>query len=404
MKIVQINATCGIGSTGKICIGVSEILSEHNVENYILCSRSNGYHLGIPCANTNDIRIQALKSKIFGNYGFNSRKATKKMIGELEKIQPDVVHLHNIHGHDCNLEMLFTYFNKKKTKLVWTFHDCWAFTGYCTYFDFPKCDRWKTKCENCAKTREHSFLFDRSSILFEKKKKLFEGLDLTIVTPSQWLADLVKQSFLKDYPVRVINNGIDLNVFKPTKSGFREKYGLQNKKILLGVSFVWDRRKGLDVFEALSIRLPEDYKIVLVGTSEETDKRLSGNIVSIHRTQNQKELAEIYSAADLFVIPTREENYPTVNMEALACGTPVLTFRTGGSPEILDEACGAVVDCGDVDALEREIIRIFEKKPYTEESCLKKAGSFDQNERFKEYVDLYEDICTFATNHNLYES
>lgn len=395
MKIVQINTTCGVGSTGKICVGISEILSGDKIENYIFySSKTNGYKLGIGFSDRKYIRLQALKSRIFGNYGFNSKRASQRMITELERIQPDVVHLHNIHGHDCDLETLFAYFKKKKTKLVWTFHDCWAFTGYCVYFDMVKCGKWQTKCEKCAKMREYSWLFDRSSALFEKKKQVFEGLDLTIVTPSQWLADLVKQSFLKDYPIRVINNGIDLSVFKPSESDFRKRLGLEDKKIVLGVSFEWGKRKGLDAFVALSERLPDDYRIVLVGTNDELDARLPKNVVSVHRTQNQKELAEIYSAADLFVIPTREENYPTVNMEALACGTPVLTFRTGGSAEMLDEACGSAVDCNDIDAFEKEIIRICEEKPYTQEACLRKAKDFDKNGRFKEYVELYERIVT----------
>lgn len=394
MKIVQINATCGVGSTGKICVGISELLTEHNVENYILCSRSNGYHLGIPCADKKYIKIQALKSRILGNYGFNSGKATRKIITELEKIQPDIVHLHNIHGHDCDLSALFTYFKKKRTKLVWTFHDCWAFTGYCTYFDMVKCGKWKTKCEECAKMREHSWFFDQSTRLFEKKKSLFAGLDLTVVTPSRWLADLAKQSFLRDYSIQVINNGIDLSVFKPTDGNFREKHGLKNIKIILGVSFEWSERKGADVFAAISQRLSDDYKIVLVGIDDETKKALPSSILSVRRTQNQEELAEVYTAADVFVIPTREENYPTVNMEALACGTPVLTFLTGGSPEMLDETCGSVVDCDDVDALEKEIIRICEERPYSKEACLEKAKEFDKNERFKEYLELYERIIT----------
>jgi glycosyltransferase involved in cell wall biosynthesis len=324
------------------------------------------------------------------------------MISELERIKPDIVHLHNIHGHDCNLDMLFTYFRKNKTKLVWTFHDCWAFTGYCTYFDMANCNKWQTQCEKCPKRREQSWFFDKSSKLFEKKKRLFEGLDLTIVTPSQWLADLVKQSFLKDYPVKVINNGIELSVFKPMQSDFRDKYGIsQNKKIILGVAFDWGARKGLDVFLELSRRLDaEKYQIVLVGTNDKIDERLVDNIISIHRTQNQTELAEIYSAADVFVNPTREENYPTVNMEALACGTPVLTFRTGGSPEMLDETCGSVVAYGDVEALEKELIRICSKRPYSTEQCIQKAKEFDQNDRFKEYLDLYEGIVDTGNQAN----
>lgn len=400
-KIIQINATCGVGSTGKICVGISQLLTQSQVENYILYSSiGNGDKLGIPCSHDRYLKLQALKSRILGNYGFNSSKATRKMISELDRLRPDIVHLHNIHGHDCNLEMLFQYFKKNETKLIWTFHDCWAFTGYCTYFDVPACDKWKTHCEHCVKKSEHTWFLDRSKSIFEKKKSLFSGLDLTIVTPSQWLADLVGQSFLKDYPVQVINNGINLDVFQPTESDFRKRYGLENKKIVLGVAFDWGVRKGLDVFVDLAHRLDDSYQIVLVGTNDTVDKQLPANIISIHRTQNQQELAEIYSAADVFVNPTREENYPTVNMESLACGTPVLTFRTGGSPEMVDETCGSVVGCDDTDALAQEVIRICTEKPYAREACVKKAQAFDQKERFKEYVKLYDRINAAGSEGN----
>lgn len=398
MKVVQINATCGVGSTGKICVGISQILTENDIQNRIIYScRTNGYNLGIVCSNKYYLKLQTLKSRVLGNFGLNSKKATTKIIRELEILQPDIIHLHNIHGHDCNLEMLFTYFKEHKTKLVWTFHDCWAFTGYCTHFTVVKCDKWKSCCTSCEQKSEYSWFLDKSTELYDKKKQLFDGLDLTIVTPSKWLADLVKESFLKDYAIRVINNGIDLNIFRHAYSEFRRNYRLENKKVVLGVSFDWSYPKGLDVFIELSKRLSDDYRIVLVGTNAKTDKQLPGNIISIHRTQDQRELAEIYSSADVFVNPTREENYPTVNMEALACGTPVVTFRTGGSPEMLDETCGSVVECDDIDALEREIIRVCTERPYTKEACMYKALEFDKNERFKEYLKLYERINSSGT-------
>lgn len=392
MKVVQINSTCGVGSTGKICVAVSELLTKKNIENYILyVSGEDSYSHGIKYASDKYIKLQALKSRIWGNYGLNSLNATKKLIGKLEDIKPDIVHLHNLHSHNCNLQMLFDYFKKKHVKLYWTFHDCWAFTAYCPYFTMAKCDNWKTACHHCPQKKYYSWFFDRSEFLFNKKKNLFSNLDLTIVTPSQWLANLVKQSFLKVYPVSVINNGIDLSVFKPTESNFREKYNLQNKKIVLGVAFGWGIRKGLDVFVELSRRLPVDCQIVLVGTSDAIDGQLPSNIISIHRMQNQRELAEIYTAADVFANPTREEVFGLVNVEALACGTPVVTFRTGGSPECIDETCGTVVDCDDVDAMEIEIRRICEEKTYSKEACLKRAGIFDLNEKYKEYVQLYKD-------------
>lgn len=402
MKVVQINTTCGVGSTGKICVAISELLTQRKTENYIFHSgNANDYALGISCGSKKYTKLQAGKSRIFGNYGFNSKSETKEIVRNLEKIQPDIVHLHNIHGHDCHLEMLFQYFKVKKTKLVWTFHDCWSFTGYCNYFSYVECDKWKTKCENCPQRKQFSWFFDRSSELFERKKTLFSDLDLTIVTPSQWLADLVKQSFLSHYPVKVIHNGIDLEVFKPTPGNFRQRYGIGDKYIVLGVAFDWGVRKGLDVFVELSRRLPKDqYKIVLVGTDENVDKRLPSDILSIHRTQNQQELAEIYTAADVFVNPTREEALGMVNVEALACATPGITFCTGGSTECYDFACGTVVAYNDIDALEMEIQRICTEKPYATEACIVRSQCFDQKTKFKEYIDLYEGIIVGRTEGN----
>lgn len=395
MRIAQVNVTCTAGSTGKICKAIGERLAEQGDENYIFHVQAQvDTENYVSCGTSGYIRTQAVRSRLLGNYGFNGRAATKRLITHLERIRPDVVHLHNLHSHNAHLELLFDYLKKKRIKVVWTFHDCWAFTGYCPHFTMAKCDKWRTGCEQCPQYRCFSLFLDRSRELYQRKKELFAGLDMTVVTPSQWLADLVKQSFLQDYPVKVINNGIDLSVFRFRESNFRETYGIpSDKRILLGVAFDWGVRKGLDVFLRLAEALdPAAYQIVLVGTNDTVDKQLPPNIISIHRTQNQQELAEIYSAADLLLNPTREDTYPTVNMESLACGTPVLTFRTGGSPEMLDEACGATVPCDDADAFHAEILRICERKPFSTEDCLKKAQEFDQNQKFKEYVELYERI------------
>ncbi len=398
MIIVQINATCGVGSTGKICVGISRLLHENGIENYILySSKSNGYEYGIQCSDNAAIKVEAVKSRIFGNYGFNSGKATRRIISELERIKPDIVHVHNIHGHDCHFGMLFDYLKKKQIKVIYTFHDCWAFTGYCPHFMMAKCENWLSGCGNCILRKKYSWFFDNSAKNFIKKQSALNDVDLTVVTPSHWLADIAHQSFLQERCIEVIHNGIDLDVFKPVKSEFRKKHDLENRKIVLGVSFGWSKNKGFDVFVDLADRLPEDYQIVLVGTNPKIDSQLPDNILSIHRTQNQQELAEIYTAADVFVNPTREENYPTVNMEAIACGTPVVTFKTGGSPEMLDETCGSVVECDDIDALEKEIIRICTEKPYSEEQCLKRAEEFDKAERFQEYIELYRNVCNEKT-------
>lgn len=393
MKTVQINTNCGTGSTGRICVGISDTLSKNAVENYVLYAQGETDHpSGIKFSDSRYKKLQSLKSRIFGNWGFNSKLATKRLIKHLERIDPQIIHLHNIHGHDCDLNLLFEYFKVKKVKLIWTFHDCWAFTAYCPHFDMLECDKWKNRCGDCPYVKNASWFFDRSESLFNKKKALFSDLDLTVVTPSRWLAGLVRESFLKEYPVKVINNGIDLSVFRPAKSNFREKYNLGDSFVILGVAFGWDYRKGLDVFARLAEQLGDAYRIVLVGTDGNVDKQLNENIISVHRTQNQAELAEIYSAADLFVNPTREDTYPTVNMESLACGTPVLTFATGGSPEMLDPSCGSVVPKDDVDGLIKEIKRIRETKPYSEEACLAHAEAFDMNSRFQEYADLYRSL------------
>lgn len=391
MRIVQINATCGVGSTGKIAVSISELLIQHEIENKILYgSSTNGYHLGTACANPKYTKLQAFKSRVLGNYGFNSHIETKKIIKELEQFSPDLVLLHNLHGHDCHLTMLFSFLKEKRIKVIWTFHDCWAFTAYCTHFMFDHCERWKDGCNHCPQRKQYSWFFDRSKELYNRKMKLLSDLDLTIITPSQWLADLVKQSFLKEYPVHVINNGIDLSVFRPISSSFRKKYSISaNQFVLLGVAFGWDKRKGLDVFVELSKRLDrEKFQIILVGTNDETDRLLPASIISIHRTQNQQELAEIYTAADLFVNPTREDNYPTVNMESIACGTPVLTFRTGGSSEIVNETTGAVVDCDDVDAMERMIIYFQQEWSFSADVCTEYAKRFDRRVRYEEYLHL----------------
>ena len=396
MKIVEIN-TGNIGSTGNIMLGIAEI------------AKAEGHEVLVCCPDARDNRKKAVKDQLFigdrlsrnlhlkcaeltGLNGCFSRLATKKFLKAVDKYRPDIIHLHNLHNCYINLPMLFNYIKKHNIPVVWTLHDCWAFTGHCPYFTMVKCDKWKTGCYHCPQYRQYPASYvDRTKTMWKLKKKWFTGVqNMTIVTPSQWLADLVKKSFLDEYIVKVIHNGIDLSVFKPTENDFREKHGLQNKKIILGVAFGWGKRKGLDVFIELSKRLDAQYQIILVGTDDRVDKLLPSNIISIHRTQNQQELAEIYTTADLFINPTREENYPTVNMESIACGTPVLTFRTGGSPEILDDTCGSVIDCDDIDAMEREIIRICEQMPYSQEACLNKAKEFDKNEKFKEYIALYD--------------
>ena len=399
MRIVSIN-TVFFGSTGKIMLGINELAKQNgyetlSVSGFVLGKTNtpeNSIVIGGPVSKT----LHKILAKFTGFQGVFSYFATKKALKIIDSFAPDIIHLHNLHAWFINLPLLFKYIKKKGIKVVWTLHDCWPITAQCTHFTLAKCDKWQTGCCNCPQFREYPETFiDSTKLMYKLRKKWFTGVkDLTVVTPSVWLSNLVKKSFLCGYPIKVINNGIDLALFCPTESDFREKYGiLPTQKIILGVSFGWGYSKGLDVFCELSKRLDENcYKIVLVGTDSETDKELPKNIISIHKTANQKELAEIYSAADVFVNATRQDNFPTVNIEALACGTPVITFKTGGSTEIIDEFSGSAVDVNELDFLEKEIIRILKDKPFGEKSCIERAKSFDMNDRFMEYIKLYEEL------------
>ena len=397
MKLLQINGGV-FGSTGNIMFGIARTAQDAGFET--LCAspvtitnrnREPQYPY-VKIGSYFSRRISVLLSKITGYNGCFARNATKNLIKTIDEFAPDIIHLHNLHDSYINLPMLFDYIKKHNVRTFWTLHDCWSFTGHCVHFTISGCDKWRDSCAACPSYRNYpSSWFDNSRKMHNLKKQWFLGVpDMTLITPSQWLNDLVKRSFLKEYPAVVINNGIDLNVFKPTKGDFRQKYGLEDKKIVLGVSFGWGYSKGLDVFVNMANKLPKDYKVVLVGTDDYTDRQLPDSIISIHQTQNQAELAEIYSAADVFVNPTREEMFGLVNVEALACGVPVVTFRTGGSPECIDDTCGVVVEYNNADAMLGEIIRICEDTPYSKENCLNRASRFDKEDKFATIVKAYQ--------------
>lgn len=398
MKVLQINSY-NFGSTGNIMIGIAEQVREQGHECVTACpdGRSmrvrqlkNHLYIGNPISRNAHIKL----AEYTGLNGCFSAWDTWLFLQKVKTIKPDVVHLHNLHNCYINLPMLFRFLKRKNIPVVWTLHDCWAFTGKCPHFDMVGCDRWKDGCYDCPQLAQYPATHvDKTAKMWGRKKKWFSSPgQLTIVTPSEWLGNLVRQSFLGGYEVRVIPNGTDFSVFQPTNGDFRKNHGLEDKYILLGVAFEWNQRKGLDVFESLAGRLDERFQLVLVGVNNEIAKKLPSNIIAIPRTRNATELAELYTAADLLVNPTREEVLGMVNLESLGCGTPVVTFRTGGSPETITPECGSVVDKDDIDALEREIIRICEEKPYSSKDCRRVAARFDKRERFAEYCALYEEI------------
>ena len=403
MKIAQINTVTGSGSIGKITVGLYKMAEKYGDEAVILYGRRKapeGLHT-IKTGNLFGFYLHVCRGLLFGGSGFGSTLETRKLIQILESEKPDLLHLHNLHGFYLNIELLFTYIKQSKIPVVWTLHDCWAMTGHCAYFDYVGCNKWKRECYDCVQQRTsypYSLLLDRSSKNFKRKKEIFTGVEnLTIVSPSQWLADIVKSSFLKEYPVQVIPNGIDQSVFVPSYQETLQKNHKSGRRIL-GVANIWERRKGLHFFEQLARLLPEEDSIMLVGVSKrqqwelrkkEKEKRLpEGKITTIRRTQNQQELAKIYAEASVYVNTTLEDNFPTTNLEALACGTGVITFDTGGSPEAVTPECGIVVPKGDVKALFRAIMTFRTDT----EACKKRAKEYCMEDRFDEYYQLYHSI------------
>jgi len=396
MKILQINTSLNSGSTGRIAEQIGLKVLENDFESYIAYSRhgntstSSTYQIN----NKLDVYKHVLETRLFDNHGFCSKKATKKFTNYINKLKPDIIHLHNIHGYYLHVEILFNYVAEYKIPLIWTFHDCWPFTGHCAYFDRIDCEKWKVECYECPLKSYYpsSFFLDNSKKNFHRKKSHFTSIDnLTIVTPSNWLKQLVNESFFKNYSTKVIPNGIDLSIFKETNSNIMDKYGVRDKTILLGVASIWDSRKGLNDFIKLSLQLGSDYQIILVGLTKKQVPTLPSSIIGIERTENVEELASLYSAATIYLNPTYSDNFPTTNIEALACGTPVITYDTGGSPEAIDGSTGIVVEKGDIQGLEEAInVITSDNINFLPKECRKRAESlFNKEDRFNDYVNLY---------------
>ena len=396
--LFQINTIINSGSTGRIAEAIGETVISHGWQSYIAYGRNPRPTSSQPIkiGNKLDIYSHVLQTRLFDSHGLGSRNATKQLIHHIEKIKPDIIHLHNIHGYYLNIKVLFDWLRTANIPIVWTLHDCWTFTGHCAYYTAANCDRWQTECHNCPEIHNYpkSILLDRSKENYQLKKQLFTGLNnLTIVTPSQWLAAEVDKSFLQEYKTIVINNGIDLNVFKPT-SGPLPKSVDPAKKIILGVANVWTERKGLNDFIRLADILPQEYQIAMVGLTPKQIKSLPNNIIGLERTESAEQLAQLYSAAAVLFNPTYEDNFPTVNLESLACGTPVVTYNVGGSPETIDDKTGCVIPCEDIDEAADKIRQITSQdKTNWTAACINRASSrFNAIDKYKEYFALYRNI------------
>ena len=391
MRVVTINSG-NHGSVGKIISGIAKIARTRGYESFLFCPPgrmqtqflANNFFIGTRF----ERRCSDLANYIAGTQGSFNCFSTIQLTKRIDHINPDIIHLHNLHSNYVNLQILFDYLKDYKGRIVWTFHDCWPFTGHCPHFEVEGCYKWLNECKKCPLYREYpQNLIDRSNYLFNKKKKLFTSLNkLDVVTPSMWLKNYVDQSFLSQYNIHCIANGIDLNLFSPTESQFREKYSIGNKFIILSVAFSWGYKKGLDRLENLANRLENKFQIVIVGIDPSLVK--NKKIICIPRTANHKELAEIYTTSDVFLNPTREDTFPTVNLESLACGTPVLTYGAGGSAEAIDDTCGTVVNEDNVIAT---IHKLFNHN-YNSVDCINRVKRYSDIAKFSEYVDLFEKL------------
>lgn len=352
MKYLFINSVAGFGSTGKIAAAQCRELMAQGHECLLAYGRDCVNCDGIPTLRIGtklDYNLHGTMNRVLDNHGFGSKAATRRFLQQVRAFDPDVIWLHNIHGYYIHIGLLFDYLRTCGKQIFWMLHDCWTFTGHCSHFSFVGCDKWKTGCHHCPQKDQYpaSLVLDNSKSNYEKKRALFTGIpNMTLITPSYWLADLVKQSFLQEYPVEVVYHTVNTEVFRPTESDFRQKHGLQNKKIALGVSSIWNDRKGLSDFAQLASMLDSSWQIVLVGIKPEQKHELPDNVLAIPRTNSQKELAEIYSAADIFVNPSREETFGLTTVEALSCGTKAIVYKGTACEEIVEKFGGVAVSVG----------------------------------------------------------
>ena len=393
-RILFINSIVGTGSTGRLISGLCGMLSKKDTDTLVCYGRGRAddsvatFRIGRDF----DVYMHGVMSRITDRHGLYSTGPTRILLKVIDAFEPDLIHLHNLHGYYLNYSTLMRYLKKKRIPIVWTLHDCWAFTGHCTHFEYAGCDRWKTDgCHDCSELREYprSVCRDASRENFLLKKELFTGFDdLRIVTPSNWLKERVGESFLSEYGIDVIPTGIDLATFRKKESDIKKRYGIEGKKVILGVANPWRDRKGLDEFIRLSSLLPDEFRIVMIGLKKSQLSLIPESITAIEKTESIEEMVRWYSAAELFLNLTREDTFPTTNIEALACGCPVITYRAGGSPESLDESCGRVVKIDDLEEVVRLIRNDSWRDQETRENCRKRSLIYDRKERYLQYYRL----------------
>ncbi len=401
-RILFLNSTLNWGSTGRICEGIAETVKLEGWDcylahgaRYVNASAFPTYSVGSKWSNYRHV----IYSMISGRHGLGSKSDTRKLIKYIDKLKPDIIHLHNIHGYYLNYQSLFEYLKDLGTPIVWTLHDCWPFTGHCAHFDHIGCDKWKKQCSHCPLLHYDykSLYFDGSSYNYSLKKQLFTSIpNMQIVSVSKWLGALAKESFLGKYKVRTIYNGIDIAIFKPQKSDIKKSLGIENKKMLLAVGTCWDKNKGLYDYIELSKKLTADYQLVLVGVSPNIKKLLPSNILSIERTHNVSMLVDLYSAAEIVLNLSYLETFGLPTAEGLACGTPGIVYNRTATPELLSPETGIVVEAGKIEEVINAIETISQKgkKEYREACRNRVFETFEKQACYMQYVELYNELLS----------
>ena len=404
-KLLQINTCNNVYSTGKIASDIGELAIKNGWESFIVSSKNDGYapseNYPIFVGNKADVYLHALESRLCDNSGFGhfSKQASRELISYIEKIQPDIIHLHIIHGYYLNLPILFEFIAKRNIQVVWTIHSCWEFTGHCSFFDSIQCEKWKTGCYDCQQLKEYptSWFYDRSAKNYEEKKILFTSIDKCVLVPvSQWLGNLLKDSFLNVFPIKTIYNGIDTRKFKESSNAIdiRKKYISTGERIAIGVASTWEKRKNLKDYILLSKVVPRNWHIILVGLSDEQIKSIPDSIIGIKKTTNFQELVDLYSAADVVLNLSLEETFGLTTVEGFACGTPSIVYNKTASPELVTPETGYVVEAGDIQGVSKCLSVIDEKgKQFFSKACRERAEIyFDKDKNFMQYINLYNDL------------
>lgn len=399
-RLLQINTVVNSGSVGRIAEDIGKWVQQNGWESYIAYGRnkrdSNSRLIRI--GSDWDVKLHGVQTRIFDSHGLGSKRATERFIRQLQEIRPDIIHLHNLHGYYLNIEVFFNYLSQCNIPVVWTLHDCWSFTGHCVHFQDIDCQRWQLQCEKCPLKKNYpaSLLLDRSFRNYIDKRKLFTSVpNMTVVPVCHWLENMVKKSFLKGMKTHVIHNGIDTEIFAPQNtSEVCKKYGLENKFVLIAIANVWNSTKGFEDILQISQNLSCDDRILMIGVNKRQKQELPPNVIGIERTENMHELAELYSVADVLINPTYQDTFPTINLEAQACGVPVVTYATGGCSEAVNNETGIVVRTGDVGKFMNAIAVVKQKGKVAYSSFCRENiwNHYRKENKYSEYFSLYRNI------------